>query len=153
MVFSGAPGVGTLSFDLTTLGPASAVACTAGMALNTSCSVGGTGPFLLTKTSATTSSISLLASGTVSDGTLPISNWTGLYTTQFNLAPIDIQNFIMGLADPNTGLGCIAGSCTNTYSGTFAVTIGPTVPEPGSMILIGAGLVGLASLRRRKRNA
>lgn len=152
MVFSGVGGgLGTISFDLTALGPASTTACTAGMALFASCSVNGTGPFLLTKTSATTTAVSLVATGTVSDGTTPISNWNGLYTTNFTLAPIDIQNFISGIADSNINQGCVSGSCTNTFSGTFAVVVGPTVPEPGSMFLIGAGLVGLASIRRRKK--
>jgi len=157
MTFSGAPGVGTLAFDLITLGPGSSTPCSAGMALFAVCSVGGAGPIVLEKTGANSTSVFLSASGTVSDGSSPNSNWVGLYTTQFaNLAPIDIQNFILGIADSNTGKGCTevvgtGGSCTSTFSGSFDVEIS-SVPEPGSMFLIGAGLLGLATtLRKRKK--
>lgn len=74
MVFSGAPGVGTLAFDLTSVAPGLLTPCSAGMNTGDSCSVGGFGPFILTKT-ATGTSISLTALGTTSDGTTPISNW------------------------------------------------------------------------------
>jgi hypothetical protein len=128
MVFSGAPGVGTLSFDLTALGPGVATTCTAGMAVGDSCSVGGSGPFLLTR-SSTGTLITLTANGTVSDGTTPTSTWLGSFTTQFaGLAPIDIQNFILGISGGPAGLGCVLGSCTSTYSASFAVTVNPTPP-------------------------
>lgn len=156
MVFTGPSGTppvgsGSLNFDLSMFFPAGLPACTAGMANNTSCAVAGGGPFVLTKTAVGTT-VTLSATGTVSDGTTPASNWNGSYTTQFTgLAPIDIQNFITGVPDTNTGLGCVPGTCTSTYSGTFAVTIGAGVPEPGSMGLIGFGLIGLATLMRRRK--
>jgi hypothetical protein len=159
MVFSGVGGgSGTISFDLAPFAATGLPTCTSGMSNYQSCTPAGIGPFVLQKTPSGTT-ITLNANGTVSDGTTPISNWNGSYTTQFNLAPIDMQNFILGIADSNTALGCsepgsgAPGSCTNTYSGTFVVSVGPTVPEPGSMFLIGAGLVGLASLRRRKKQS
>ena len=46
----------------------------------------------------------------------------------------------------------MSGSCTSTFSGSFAITAGSSVPEPGSLVLIGAGLLGLATtLRKRKK--
>ena len=141
-------GSGSISFTLNPLVARGLPACTSGMAVNTNCSVSAASPFLLTKTSETTSSVSLSLTGTVSDGTTPSSTWNGSFTTQFGLAPVDIQNFILGLPDTNTNLGCVSGACTNTYSGSLRAGV---VPEPGSMFLIGAGLVGLASLRRRKK--
>jgi len=154
MIFVGGgsnPGVGTLSFDIGAagLGPGLLNACTGAETNGQSCSVAGAGPFVLTK-SSTGTSVTLSAHGTVSDGTVPISTWQGSYTTQFaGLAPIDIQNFIEGLPDSNTGLGCVAGSCTSTYSGSFNVTVSQ-VPEPSSMFLIGAGLIGLVASKRKK---
>jgi hypothetical protein len=157
MVFSGVDGgFGTISFDLAPFAATGLPTCSAGMADFTSCTPGGIGPFVLTKT-ATGTTVTLNANGIVSDGTTPISDWFGSYTTQFNLAPIDMQNFIAGVADANTGFGCsepgggAPGSCTNSYSGTFNVTVTSIVPEPGSMFLIGAGLLGLAAIMRKRK--
>lgn len=150
MVFTPPPGSGSLSFDLTSLGPGVANPCTAGMTNGQSCSIPGS-PIILTENNGDTG-VQLSAAGTVSDGTTPISSWSGLFTTQFNgLDPIDIQNFILGIPDSKVNHGCVSGSCTSAYSGSFDVAF-TAVPEPGSMVLIGGGLLGLAAtLRKRKK--
>lgn len=64
--------------------------------------------------------------------------------------------------DENSGVGCQSHGCPSTaYENTLgtipseAFTIGGgsgTTPEPGSILLFGSGLVGLAGILRRKLN-
>jgi hypothetical protein len=42
------------------------------------------------------------------------------------------------------------GFVSNTFSGTAILSPAPTVPEPGSLLMIGSGLIGLAVFLRRR---
>jgi hypothetical protein len=136
-----------LPFNLYTVGgfgPGSATACTAGMAVGTTCSLPGS-PFLLTYSgSSSGTSVTLDAQGYIVDvGDGKTSYWSGSFTTQIYqptnniITPFDIQTLIDG-----------GGTITSSFSGEFDVT---DVPEPVSMALIGGGLIGLAAIKRRKR--
>ncbi|MCM3871126.1 MAG: PEP-CTERM sorting domain-containing protein [Pyrinomonadaceae bacterium] len=103
-------------------------------------------------------------------------------TLLFDDSPF-ISNFLFQTVAPGATLGpldmftveILAGAAPGTYSGvfsilydngtntletnlfTFSVTVQPTgapIPEPTTILLLGSGLTGIASLvRRRKRNA
>ena len=134
-----------LLFDLAPaggFGPGSLVDCTVNPGVNNSCSVPGS-PFILTETISNGdvigTSVTLAAHGTILDiGDGSTSFWSGSFTTQINtMSPAAIQTQIAG-----------GGAITSSFSGEFDVT---AVPEPVSMSLVGAGLIALAAIRRRKR--
>jgi hypothetical protein len=121
--------------------PSAGTNCAAVTSANTSCIVFAGSPFLLTFSSATTTTVTLDPFGTVNDGMGPgtgSSNWSGEFTTQISMTAAAIQAAI------NTG-----GSVSSTYSGTFTAT---TTPEPGTvtMLLSGLGLLAVG-FRRIKR--
>ena len=53
--------------------------------------------------------------------------------------------------DPNTYAATILKSYGNPWDGIIYVSAGATTPEPGTMLLLGTGIVGLASKLRRKK--
>jgi hypothetical protein len=128
-----------MHFDLSAIGgfgPGAGTPCTAGMAVGQSCSLSGS-PFILTVTNNGTA-VELDARGTIADTVGPPSNWSGAFTTQIaGQTPLQIQNTEL------TG-----GTITSSYSGEFNIS---AVPEPVSMTLMGAGLIALAVIRRRKQ--
>ena len=79
--------------------------------------------------------------GVTSGNPNPQEIWTGNLSSQFSFP---FQTVLANLS--------ANGYVSNTYSGT--ITLGPNpAPEPGSLIMIGTGMIGLAVLLRRRRAA
>jgi hypothetical protein len=126
----------TLDFVLTFLGPGSSNTNCALLTVGQSCSIAGGSPFVLTDLGSSTI-VGFSAGGTVTDG--GTTSWSGLFTTQVNMTPLQIQNALLG-----------GGSVTSTQSGQFSVQ---SVPEPSSLLLLAFGLCSSVGLVRRKRLA
>jgi hypothetical protein len=77
--------------------------------------------------------------GTANDGT-----WVGNFTSQFPLGTT-LEDVLAQLST--------AGYVSNTYSATITLVPPGVIPEPGSMMLMGAGLLGLSLYARRRRAA
>jgi len=148
-------GIPSLDFTLDMAGPGSSnTDCSvAGLAShNGDCSAFAGAPIVLSQ-AANGTLVALGVSGIVTDGTTPISTWSGEFsetvTTLGNIinpTPLQVQQFFGGPGTPNNN------TVSGTYSGTFTVQIANT-PEPSTMgmVLMGSGLVLVAALRRRRK--
>lgn len=138
-----------LHFDLLSLGPGPGPgACPAFFAPpGFSCAVFAGSPFTLT-TNGTGTTISLGVSGIAHDLGPTLSFWTGSFTFQINATtPAAIQAVILG--GPGACGVAPAGShsCQSTWSFEGDAT---ALPEPMTTTTIGAGLIGLAILVKRR---
>jgi hypothetical protein len=83
----------------------------------------------------------------------PSASWSLTPNAGPNMGPGDSRSINIGAAGVRTLLFG-TGSGSNDYFKLFSIDVTrSTVPEPGSFVLIGAGLVGLGVLRRRQKQS
>ncbi|MBZ5585424.1 MAG: PEP-CTERM sorting domain-containing protein [Acidobacteriia bacterium] len=140
--FDANPALPVLDINFIFPGPYSSAACSAAPAPGQTCTPSNPGgsPFGLSNLGSggvvTGSTAAFAFSGVTSDG---LSTWKGNFTSQFN---DPYQTVLAGLATN--------GSVTNTYSGTFLVSVTPRVPEPSTYMLVLGSLGALFALRKKR---
>jgi len=131
---------GLLNFVLTAVGPGSSNTNCAIASDTTSCSIllapGVVSPFILLGNATNGTTARLNVSGTVTDAS-GTSTFAGSFSADFSgQSPLQLQQQFES-----------QGSITSTYSGRVSLS---AIPEPGSMALMGFGLVGLGIFARRR---
>jgi len=132
---------GTLDFTLDGFSPPSTTNtnCAAAVSNGATCVVNATSPFLLTSDGNGNTNVTLEIFGTVTDGTSVVPYTGSFETTVAGDTPGAIQTI--------EGLG---GSIATGQTGSVTLAMAGT-PEPASLIMLGAGLVGLSLLTKKSR--
>jgi hypothetical protein len=143
-----------VTFNLVSIGPGSGNLVCENDFDTGDCSINPISPFILNADPDTSGSgttrVSLPLTVLVTDAT-GSSLWTGALSTNFaGVTPAQIQNFFAG--GPDIAGYCTGGACTSSYAGTIRLT--SVIPEPSSIMTMGAGLIAVAiGLRRRQKKA
>ena len=133
---------GLLDFSLTSFAAPSPTdgICSTSVALASgrSCVAFVGSPFLFVSQGASTV-LALTANGVATDtGDATTSNYTGLFSSQFNSTTAAIAAVIDA-----------GGSISNTYSATLTLGTGTAAPEPSTLLLLSSGLAGLGFMKRK----
>jgi PEP-CTERM motif len=140
---------GIVNFDLESIViPGAFGDCTSG-AVNSTCNPGGGSPFDLFQATAnqvtvTFSMDEIAYTGTSASGSTP---YVSIFTTQLSgTLPNGMTDTIPNILNYVAG----GGAVTATWSGTQSPVPGTTTPEPGTIFLVGSGLIGLGAIGRRR---
>jgi hypothetical protein len=140
-----------LDFKLVDVLPGSSNTNCAGLSVNQSCSPFLGSPIVLTLLAGNRTGATINFDGVASDngGATFTSNWVGGFSATIpTMTPAQLQALFCPGGVCIFGAGSPVVSASN--SGSFFAT---SIPEPGSLAMIGGGLLGLAALLRRKKAA